>query len=55
MTRDEMPARRGLSWPVALLPGLSLTALVMGGVGAEQAADDRPAGRPVVELEVSSR
>jgi hypothetical protein len=52
---DDMTVRRDFSWPAALLPGLALTALLIGSVGAQQAGDERPAGRTVVELEVSSR
>lgn len=56
MERDpEMPTRPVYSWPAALLPGLALVALLLGSAGPQQAADDRPAGRTVVELEVSSR
>lgn len=52
---DEMADWPVCSWPAALLPGLALVALLIGSAGPQQAADDRPAGRTVVELEVSSR
>lgn len=55
MEHDDGPTPREFSWPAALLPGLALTALLLGSAGAQQAADERPAGRTVVELEVSGR
>ena len=44
------------SWPTALLPGLALVGLLAGSaVAPTSTADDRPAGRTVVELEVTDR
>jgi hypothetical protein len=51
----ELRERPAFSWPAALLPGMALTALLMGGAATQSAADDRPAGRSVVELEVTGR
>lgn len=51
------PDRLIASWPAAFLPGMALVALLVGGIAAESASetasDERPAGRTVVELEVS--
>ncbi len=49
------PAGRTFSWPSALLPGMALLALLVGGAATQTAADDRPAGRTVVELELTGR
>lgn len=55
MEHDDDMAVRDFSWPAALLPGVALTALLIGSAGAQQTADERPAGRVIVELEVSNR
>lgn len=49
------PVATTVSWPSALLPGLALFALLLGGAATQTAADDRPAGRTVVELELIGR
>lgn len=51
--RDAAPGRLVVSWPATLLPGMALVAMLMGGLSTESASDERPAGRAVVELEVS--
>lgn len=49
------PVATTLSWPAALLPGMALFAMLLGGAVTQTAADDRPAGRTVVELELTGR
>jgi hypothetical protein len=51
---DEDRTRDPLRWPSALLPGLLLTALLTGGALAQASAEE-PAGRTVLELEVTDR
>jgi hypothetical protein len=60
MVDDELVAagdgRPVFTWSTALLPALALAALLAGSAaGPTSTADDRPAGRTVVELQVTDR